>query len=173
MNIENNRVVTMHYLVRTSDGTAIDSSFEGEPLAFIQGHGYLIPGLEDALIGKTGGDKFEVDVNAKDAYGERLDELVQTVPKSMFEGMDVEVGLQFRASTDDGEQTVIVIDVNDEHVIVDGNHPLSGQDLSFDVEIISVREATQEELDHGHVHTNSSCCDSSDASSEGDCCDPK
>ena len=139
MKIENNLAVTMHYLVKTSDGTEIDSSFDGEPLNFVHGKGYLIKGLEAALLGKEAGDKFDVDVAAKDAYGERDDGLVQALPKSMFEGMDVEVGLQFRATTDGGEQSVIVIDVSDDEVVVDGNHPLSGHDLSFSVEIISVQ----------------------------------
>lgn len=157
MNIKNNSVVAMHYLVKTSDGTEIDSSMDAEPLNFIHGMGYLIKGLEAALVGKTAGDKFAVDVAAVDAYGERIDELVQAIPKNMFEGMDVEVGLQFRATTDHGEQSVIVIDVNDDEVIVDGNHPLSGHDLSFDVEIISVREATAEEIEHGHIHGEGGC----------------
>jgi len=153
MKIETNSVVAMHYLVKTSDGTEIDSSFDGNPLQFIQGMGYLIPGLEAALEGKTAGAKFDVDVEAANAYGERVDELVQVIPKNMFEGMDVEVGLQFRATTDHGEQSVIVIDVNDEEVVVDGNHPLAGHDLSFEVEILSVRAASKEELEHGHVRT--------------------
>ena len=157
MNIENNHVVTMHYLVSTNDGTELDSSFDGEPLVFIHGMGFLIPGLEDAIVGKTAGDKFEVDVVAAEAYGERHDQLVQVVPKSMFEGMEVAPGLQFRATTDHGEQSVIVIDVTDEGVVIDGNHPLAGQDLSFSVEIVAVREATAEELEHGHVHGEGGC----------------
>lgn len=146
MKIENDKLVAMHYLVKTSDGTEIDSSLDKEPLHFIHGKGYLIPGLEDALIGKEDGDKFDVDVPASEAYGKRIDELVQVLPKDMFEGMDVAVGLQFRATTDHGEQSVIIIDVTDEEVTVDGNHPLAGHDLSFEVEIISVRDATEEEL---------------------------
>ena len=146
MKIENNKVVAMHYLVKTEDGTEIDSSLDSEPLHFVHGQGYLIPGLEDALVGKAAGDKFEVDVVATEAYGERIDELVQVIPKSMFDGMEVEVGLQFRATTDQGEQSVIVIDVNDDEVVVDGNHPLAGHNLSFDVEILNVREASEEEL---------------------------
>ena len=149
MKIENNSVVHMHYLVKTDDGTEIDSSFDGEPLQFIHGMGYLIKGLENALVGKTTGDKFEVDVPAADAYGERIEELLQVIPRSMFDGMDVQPGLQFRATTDQGEQSVIVIDVSDEEVVVDGNHPLAGHDLSFEVEILTVREATVEELDKG------------------------
>lgn len=157
MQISNESVVTMHYLVSTSDGTELDSSFDGEPLVFIHGTGHLISGLENALVGKVAGDKFSVDVAAADAYGERHDQLVQAVPKSMFEGMDVEVGLQFRATSEAGEQSVVVVEVNDEQVVVDGNHPLAGHDLSFDVEIVAVRAATADEIDHGHVHGTGGC----------------
>ncbi|XOV78463.1 MAG: peptidylprolyl isomerase [Aestuariibacter sp.] len=157
MQIQNDSVVTMHYLVSTSDGTELDSSFDGEPLVFIHGTGHLIPGLETALVGKTAGEKFSVDVAAADAYGDRHEQLVQAVPKDMFEGMEVEVGLQFRASSEAGEQSVVVVDVSDDKVVVDGNHPLAGKDLSFEVEVVSVREATADELDHGHVHGAGGC----------------
>ncbi len=129
----------------------------GEPLVFLQGTGYLIPGLDNELLGKSTGESFNAQIAAKDAYGERIEELVQAVPKSMFEGMDVQVGLQFRATTDDGEQSVIVIDVSDDHVVVDGNHPLSGHDLHFDVEVLSVRAATDDEVAHGHAHGPGGC----------------
>lgn len=157
MQIQNDAVVTMHYLVSTSDGTELDSSFDGEPLVFIHGTGHLIPGLETALVGKAAGDKFSVDVAAADAYGERHEQLIQAVPKTMFEGMEVEVGLQFRATSEAGEQSVVVVDVSEDQVVVDGNHPLAGQDLSFDVEVVAVREATADELDHGHVHGEGGC----------------
>ena len=157
MKIENNSVVKMHYSVLDSEGNLIDSSYDNEPLEFIQGSKYLIEGLENALLGKTIGDAFEVDVESKDAYGPRIDGLVQQVGLEMFEGFDVELGMQLRASTDDGEQTVIVIEKTDEHVVVDGNHPLAGIDLKFDVEILEVREATAEEISHGHVHSAGGC----------------
>lgn len=158
MNIAENKVVVMHYAVSDSEGTLIDSSYDHQPLAIIQGTGYLIPGLETALNGHKVGDKFEVSVEAKDAYGQREDGFVQTVPKSLFEGIDeLEVGTQLRASTDEGEQTVIVIDMNDDEITVDGNHPLAGLDLQFDVEILEVRDATEEELTHGHVHGEGGC----------------
>ncbi|HBY87734.1 MAG TPA: peptidylprolyl isomerase [Colwellia sp.] len=158
MKIAKNNVVVMHYAVSDSEGTLIDSSYEDKPMAIIQGVGYLIPGLDDALIDHQAGDKFEVAVSCDQAYGERHDDYVQTVPREVLAGVeDLALGTQLRATTDDGEQTVIVIDVQDDVITVDGNHPLSGLDLSFDVEVIEVREATAEELEHGHVHAEGGC----------------
>jgi len=158
MKISSNKVVVMHYAVSDSEGTLIDSSYDHQPLAVIHGTGYLIPGLEDALVDHQAGDKFEVSVKAQQAYGERNDNFVQSVPKAMFEGIeDLDIGTQLRATTDDGEQTVIVIDVSDDEITVDGNHPLAGIDLNFDVEILEVRDATEEELSHGHVHGEGGC----------------
>lgn len=162
MKIANNTVVKMHYSVLDSEGNLIDSSYEGEPLEFIQGQKFLIEGLENALVGHEKGDTFETKVSADDAYGPRHDGLVQQIGSEMFADFDVEVGMQLRATTDDGEQTVIVIDKTDEYVIVDGNHPLAGIDLVFDVEILEVREATADEIAHGHVH--------SDKEDKGECC---
>ncbi|AAZ25926.1 MULTISPECIES: FKBP-type peptidyl-prolyl cis-trans isomerase [Colwellia] len=158
MKIAKNNVVVMHYAVSDSEGTLIDSSYEDKPMAIIQGSGYLIPGLDDALVDHQAGDKFEVAVACDQAYGERHDDYVQTVPREVLAGVeDLALGTQLRATTDDGEQTVIVIDVQDDVITVDGNHPLSGLDLSFDVEVIEVREATAEELEHGHVHSEGGC----------------
>jgi FKBP-type peptidyl-prolyl cis-trans isomerase SlyD len=158
MKISKNNVVVMHYAVSDSEGTLIDSSYDEKPMAIIQGTGYLIPGLDNALLEHQTGDQFEVDVPCDQAYGQRNENFVQTVPKELLAGVeDLALGSQLRATTDDGEQTVIVIDVQDDEITVDGNHPLSGLDLSFDVEIIEVREATSEELEHGHVHTEGSC----------------
>lgn len=158
MKITDNKVVVLHYAVSDSEDTLIDSSYDHEPLAVIQGSHYLIPGLEDELIGHEAGDKFEVSVSAENAYGQREDGFVQTVPKEMFAGIeDLEVGSQLRATTDEGEQTVIVIDVTEDEITVDGNHPLAGIDLKFDVEILEVRDATEEELAHGHVHAEGGC----------------
>ena len=158
MKITDNKVVVLHYAVSDSEDTLIDSSYDHSPLAVIQGSQYLIPGLESALLGRGAGDKFEVEVAADNAYGQREDGFVQTVPKDMFAGIeDLEVGSQLRATTDDGEQTVIVIDVTDEEITVDGNHPLAGIDLKFDVEILEVRDATEDELAHGHVHGEGGC----------------
>ncbi|MCQ8877968.1 peptidylprolyl isomerase [Pseudoalteromonas shioyasakiensis] len=157
MIIAPNKVVKMHYSVTDSDNNSIDNSFDGEPLIFIVGTGYLIPGLEDALQGKQAGDTLSVTVEPENGYGERHDELMQAVPKSMFEGMEIEVGMQFRATTDDGDQSVMIIDIQDEEVIVDGNNPLAGITLKFDVEVLEVRDATADELAHGHVHGEGGC----------------
>lgn len=158
MKITDNKVVVLHYAVSDSEDTLIDSSYDHSPLAVIQGSHYLIPGLETALVGHEAGDKFEVEVSADNAYGQREDGFVQTVPKNMFAGIeDLAVGSQLRATTDDGEQTVIVIDVQEDEITVDGNHPLAGIDLKFDVEVLEVRDATEEELAHGHVHGEGGC----------------
>ncbi|SET63200.1 FKBP-type peptidyl-prolyl cis-trans isomerase [Thalassotalea agarivorans] len=169
MKIAPNKVVVMHYSVSDSEGTLIDSSYDHQPLSIIHGIGFLIPGLENALVDKQTGDTFEVAVKADEAYGERHDGFVQTVPKEMFADIDdLQVGTQLRATTEEGEQTVIVVDVSEDSITVDGNHPLAGIDLQFDVEILEVRDATKEELEHGHVHSKKSCCDSN---SEESCCD--
>ena len=152
-----NKVVKMHYSVLDNDGNTIDNSFGGEPLIFIVGTGYLISGLENALQGKQAGDTLSVKVEPEEGYGERHDHLMQAVPKSMFEGMDVEVGMSFRATTPEGEQSVIIIETSDDEVVVDGNHPLAGIPLTFDVEVVDVRDATAEELEHGHAHTPGGC----------------
>lgn len=157
MQIADNHVVTLHYSVKTQDGDLIDESQSSEPLSFIQGSKFMIAGLEDALYGKQKGDKFDITIEPEQAYGFRQDNLVQEVPASMFEGMDLDVGMSFRATTDEGEQSVIIIDKDDEFVTVDGNHPLSGLTLAFDVSIEDVREATKEELEHGHVHGEGGC----------------
>ncbi|CAM3766593.1 FKBP-type peptidyl-prolyl cis-trans isomerase [Rheinheimera salexigens] len=153
MTISQDKVVAIHYTVTNQTGDELDSSKGGEPLVFLFGHGSLIPGLEQALIGKTSGETFKADIPAAEAYGERHDALTQAVPKTMFEGMDVAPGMRFRAAGPEGqEQSVIILEVTDTDVIVDGNHPLAGIDLIFDVEITLVRDATEEELAHGHVH---------------------
>ena len=150
--IQNDQVVSFHYTLTDGNGEVIDKS-EGQPLVYLHGAGNIIPGLENALAGKKVGDKLVVNVPAAEGYGEYSVELVQEVPRNMFQGVDqIQPGMQFQAQTDEGIQVVTVKDVTDTAVIVDGNHPLAGQDLNFDVEIVEIRPASQEELDHGHVH---------------------
>lgn len=158
MKITENKVAVIHYAVSDSEDTLIDSSYDHKPLSIIYGTGYLIPGLEDALKGRTVGDKFEVSVPPEKGYGDRHDDYVQTVPKEMFADIDdLAVGAQLRATTDDGEQTVIVVDMTEDTITVDGNHPLSGMELKFEVEVLTVRDATEDELTHGHVHGEGGC----------------
>lgn len=157
MKIADKTVVKMHYSVLDGEGNLIDSSYEGEPLEFIHGTKFLLEDLENALNDKVAGDTLEVAIPADNAYGQRIDGLVQKIESKMFTEFEVEVGMQLRAGTDNGEQTVIVIDKTDEFVTVDGNHPLAGIDLKFDVEVLDVRAATSEELSHGHVHSAGGC----------------
>ena len=154
MQISSQKVATIDYTLTDDQGTELDSSKDGEPLAYIQGMGNLIPGLEDALEGKSAGDDLSVCIQPEQAYGKRDGELLQAVPRAHFDGVDeLQVGMQFRASSEDGDERVVtVVEVGDEQVTVDGNHPLAGQILNFEVKIVEVRDATQEELDHGHVH---------------------
>ena len=149
-----NKVVAINYAVKTEDGQTLDQSKDGSPLNFIHGRGMLIPGLENALEGKTVGDSFTAEVKPEEAYGERHDGLIQTVPRNLFGENEVQPGMQFRASTDQGEQSVVIVEVKDDEVTVDGNHPLAGVNLNFDVEVIEVRDAPEQELEHGHVHTD-------------------
>jgi FKBP-type peptidyl-prolyl cis-trans isomerase SlyD len=159
MIIEPNSVVTMHFSVYSEDKTQIDSSREGDPMVYLQGSRHLIDGLEKAMLGKEVGDQFKLSVKPSEAYGERQEALMQAVPKDMFKGMDIEPGMQFRATTDDGEQSVIIVEVTEEEVVVDGNHPLAGLTLLFDVEILDIREATSEEIAHGHAHGPEGSCE--------------
>jgi FKBP-type peptidyl-prolyl cis-trans isomerase SlyD len=153
MQISENSVVSFHYTLTDSTGKVIDSSQGNEPLTYLHGVGQIVPGLENALVGKTPGDKLDVEVAAEDGYGEHQEFMVQQVPREAFQGVDViEPGMQFQAQTPQGGMTVTVTAVDDTTVTVDGNHPLAGQVLFFAVEVVSVRDATAEEREHGHVH---------------------
>ncbi len=158
MQIKNNHIVTIQYVVRTKEGEEIDSSTADEPLEFIQGSKFMIPGLERALYNRQAGDAFQVEVPPELGYGDYNLKLVQEVPISMFNDIQVEIGMSFRATTDEGEQSVIVTDKTDQSVTVDGNHPLAGHTLIFEVNIINVREATPMQLAHG-LDCNKVCCD--------------
>ena len=147
MKIAKDSVVSIHYTLKDGAGAVIDSSDGNEPLAYIHGIGNLVPGLEAALEGKTSGDKLAVTVAPTEGYGPRDDKLVQKVPKRMFEG-GVEIGMRFHA----GPSVVTVTHIQGDMVTIDANHALAGVTLNFDVEVTKVREATSEELMHGHVH---------------------
>lgn len=158
----------MDYALRDDEGTVIDQSQPGQPLTYLHGHKNIIPGLEAALDGKTVGDEVEVRVSPDEGYGEANPALEQVVPKERFQGIDnIEVGMQFQASTEQGPVSVRVVKVEDEEVTVDGNHPLAGKHLNFNVTIQEVRAGTEEELSHGHVHQSGGCCGGGDDESEG------
>jgi FKBP-type peptidyl-prolyl cis-trans isomerase SlyD len=153
MTIKENSAVSFHYTLTDDAGQTIDSSAGQEPLAYLHGAGNIIPGLENALEGKAVGDQLNVSVAAEEGYGPVQEELVQDVPRSSFQGVEnIEIGMQFEAQTGQGGTVpVTVTAVTDETVTVDGNHPLAGKSLNFDVTIEDVRDATAEELEHGHV----------------------
>ncbi len=153
MKVTENAVVVIDYTLKDNDGEVIDSSEGAGPLAFLHGAGNIIPGLEDALLGKEAGDEVQASIEPKDAYGERVEDMKQEVPKELFGGIDkIEVGMQFQSETDAGPVMVTVVEMGEEMITVDGNHPLAGVHLNFDVTVREVREASEEELEHGHVH---------------------
>ncbi len=153
MEITEQRVVTIHYTLTNDAGEVLDSSRDAEPLAYLHGSGNIIPGLENALAGKRAGDKLNVRIEPAQAYGERDDQLVQNVPRRSFQGIaDIQPGMSFHAESSNGPMRVTVTRVVGDMVTVDGNHPLAGEHLTFDVEVADVRAATEEELSHGHVH---------------------
>ena len=152
MKIEKDRVVLFHYSVAEQGGESLESSEGRGPLAILVGHGNIIPGLEKAMDGREAGDKFGVDVVAADAYGEKREGLTQRVPKKHFGDQRLAPGMQVVLNTNFGPRAVTIEKVGMSVVDVDLNHPMAGKDLHFDIEIVDVREATAEELEHGHVH---------------------
>lgn len=153
MKIAKNSVVGLAYQVKTKDGVLVDEATTVAPLEYLHGTGNLIKGLEQALEGRQVGDKFDVEVASANAYGDYNDTLVQTVPSNVFVGVDeLEVGMRFLADTDQGPVPVEITAIDGDTVTVDGNHMLAGQDLKFHVEIMSLRDATEEEIAHGHIH---------------------
>lgn len=153
MHISKHKVVMMDYTLKDDEGTVIDTSQGRAPLAYIHGMGQMIPGLEEALEGHSTGENFNVRVDPDKAYGQRDENLLQAVPRELFKGVDeLKPGMQFEAETQNGREVVTVVNVEDEQVVVDTNHPLAGVTLNFDVTVVDVREATEQELDHGHVH---------------------
>ena len=152
LKIEKDRVVQFHYTVSEQGQEPLESSKERDPLAILAGHGNVIPGLDKALEGHVAGDSFGVDVAAADAYGERRDGLSQRVPKKHFGEQKLAPGMQVVLNTNFGPRAVTIQKVGMSVVDVDLNHPMAGKDLHFDIEIVDVREASKEELEHGHVH---------------------
>ena len=155
MTIEKDKVVTMHYhLTNTDDGEVLDSSRGGDPLTYLHGAGSLVPGLERELAGLDVGAAKTVQVAAADAYGDYDDDMVQKLPRADFAGIDnLEVGMRLQAQDQDGNTfSVHVAQIEGDEVVIDGNHPLAGMPLTFEIEIVAIRDATTEELQHGHAH---------------------
>lgn len=152
MQIARNRVVHIHYTLTNDAGETLDSSAGKEPLAYLHGNGNLIAGLEAELNGHSKGDQLTVRIAPGDAYGEVDPDLLHEVPRTAFRDADVQVGMRFQTQTERGPQLVVVTAVSESAVTVDANHPLAGQHLNFAVEVTEVREASAEELAHGHVH---------------------
>ena len=154
MQIEKHKVAMINYTLKNEAGEVLDTSEGQEPMAYIQGIGNLIPGLESALEGKSAGEALQVTIAPEQAYGLHDENLIQVVDRSVFQGgQELEVGMQFHAQSERGDTQVIwVANIDGDEVTIDANHPLAGETLHFDVTVVDVREATEAELDHGHVH---------------------
>jgi FKBP-type peptidyl-prolyl cis-trans isomerase SlyD len=170
MNIANDRVVSINYTLTNAQSQVLDAT-GAEPFSYLHGHRNIISGLEKALDGRNQGDAFKIHIPAADAYGERSEKLITTVPLDRFSGADsVQAGMQFHAETSDGElQMVTVTAVEGDIVTIDGNHPMAGLDLNFDVSIVDVREASEEELQNGSVLGAECDCEDGDCANCHDC----
>ncbi|MFT6221792.1 MAG: FKBP-type peptidyl-prolyl cis-trans isomerase SlyD [Candidatus Endobugula sp.] len=155
MQISKDLVASIHYTLKNADGDVLDTSEGQEPLHYVHGAQNIVPGLEKELDGKTTGDKLSVTVEPIDGYGEYNPGLIQELPKDMFAGVEnIEVGMEFQTQTPEGDMQIIEVkSIDGDKITVDGNHPMAGQTLHFDVEVTDVREATADELEHGHVHS--------------------
>lgn len=148
------KVVSIHYTLRDDDGDVLDSSTGSEPLEYLHGGGNIVPGLENAMAGKAVGEKFKVTVAPADGYGDVQGDGPRKVPKTAFpDDAELEDGMQLFVRGPDGEPfPVWVVGIHDDHVLLDANHPLAGENLHFEVEVIAIRAATKEEVEHGHPH---------------------
>lgn len=152
MQITDKSAVQIHYTLTNIQGEELDSSRGEAPLAYLHGAGNIISGLEAALTGKSVGDRLTVSIQPEDGYGLVDEAMRQTISKTMFDGMEIEVGMQFHADVSHGSGIITIIDIDEDDVTIDGNHPLAGETLVFDVEVVDVRPATADELAHGHIH---------------------
>lgn len=157
MKISRNTVATLSFVVTDEHNQVLGRTDPNMPVEVLVGHGHLVKGLEKAIDGKEKGDEFTITLNPNEAYGAYDVDLVQSVPRTSFGDMELEVGAIYEAQTNNGNIAVVVKEIHEEAVIVDGNHPLSGKVLNFLVNIVDVREATPEEIAHGHVHANGVC----------------
>lgn len=153
MQVAIHRVVSIDYELKDDTGEILDSSEEGSPLEYLHGVGGLIPGLEKALEGRSVGDQFQIVVPPSEGYGEHNDKMVQRVSRKDFgDTEELELGMRFRVQTNVGQRIVTIVDIDGDDVTLDANHELAGETLHFDITVKHVREATAQEIEHGHVH---------------------
>lgn len=159
MKIANNHVVNIKYKLTNNDGDVLDQSEDGS-FGFLMGAQNIIPGLENALLEKSVGDSFDVKIPPAEAYGEHNEALLHSVPRTQFpQDIVIQPGMQFQGQTAEGQMTVVTVkDIEGDQVIIDNNHPLAGVELNFAVEVTNIREATQVEIEHGHIHDENSHC---------------
>ena len=169
MQISKNKVATFDFTVTDDNGVVLDTSERVGPFSYVHGIGYLVPGLEAQMEGKSVGDRFAVSVPPAEGYGEWDEALLQEFPLSAFEGIDnLEVGMHLQTQGPNGTGVVRVTTIEADKVTVDGNHPLCGVTLNFNVSVVDVRDATQEELEHGHIH-DECCSDGCQDDCQGEC----
>ena len=157
MNITKDTVATLSYTVTETNGQVVGRTQPDEPVTALIGHGFLIKGLEKAPEGHKKGDEFAIQLEPKDSYGEYDKNLVQTIDRAMFGDFEIAVGNVFEADSEHGPMAVVIKEINDKTVVVDGNHPLAGKILNFLIVVEDVREATPEEIKHGHAHVGGHC----------------
>ena len=160
MKISTSKVASLAYTLKNDDGEVLDTADENSPFLYLHGAGGIIKGLESALEDKEVNDSFHIIIAPEDAYGERDDKMVESVPRTMFEGIDdkeLVAGAQFHAQTAHGTQVIVIAGVDGDTVNIDANHPLAGQTLHFDVSVLDIRDATEEEIAHGHPHAPGGC----------------
>lgn len=153
MQVAENKAVSIEYTLKNNQGEVLDSSVGHDPLTYLHGHHNIISGLENALAGKSVGDAFSVEIPPEEAYGLRDESMTQVVPRHLFQGVDeILPGMKFHAEAEHGVNVVTVIEVKDDQVHLDANHELAGETLHFDVVVKDIRDATAEEIEHGHAH---------------------
>ncbi len=157
MKIAKDTVATLSYTVTETTGQVVGRTEPGQPVTALIGHRFLVKGLENALLGHEKGDEFAVTLEPKDTYGEIDESLIQTIDRKLFGDFEIAVGNVFEADSEQGPMAVVVKEIKDDVVIVDGNHPLAGKVLNFLIEVEDVREATEEEIKHGHAHVDGHC----------------
>lgn len=161
MTIQNQKAVTINYTLKDDEGEILDQSHDGS-FCYLHGANNIIPGLENALTGKNKDDQFQIVIKPEEAYGEYNPAFTQVVERSMFDEAqagDIQVGMQFHSQTEDGAMIMITISkIDGDNITIDGNHPLAGITLHYEVQVVDVRDATEEEINHGHIHQHGHSC---------------